>query len=181
MLSTNIRRINNDQDKDRDNDIKNENFLFRPGLGTHPDSEWNLISLSPKSIDRLSGGVKKSREPFAKDIPPDKLYPLPGLQAATERLQYAASLAAVAIITGEVGAGKSTTLRYTASKLHPSLYRVIPVVAAIEKAPLASADHVRKSSSELIGSPMPAALHRSASDRSRLRGQDNLQHSVKIQ
>jgi len=71
-----------------------------------------------------------TREPFAKDIAPDKLYPLPGLQAATERLQYAASLAAVAIITGEVGAGKSTTLRYTASKLHPSLYRVIPVVAS---------------------------------------------------
>jgi general secretion pathway protein A len=71
-----------------------------------------------------------SREPFPKDLPPDKLYPTPGLQAATERLQYAASLAAVAIITGEVGAGKSTTLRYAASKLHPSLYRVIPVVAS---------------------------------------------------
>jgi len=71
-----------------------------------------------------------TREPFAKDIPPDKLYPIPGLQAATERLQYAASLAAVAIVTGEVGAGKSTTLRYTASKLHPSLYRIIPVVAS---------------------------------------------------
>lgn len=71
-----------------------------------------------------------TREPFAQDIPPDQLYPAPGLQAAAERLQYAVSLASVALITGEVGAGKSTTLRYTASKLHPSLYRVIPIVAS---------------------------------------------------
>lgn len=70
-----------------------------------------------------------TREPFAQDIPPDQLYLTPGLQAAADRLQYAVSLASVAIITGEVGAGKSTTLRYTASKLHPSRYRVIPVVA----------------------------------------------------
>jgi len=70
------------------------------------------------------------REPFARDIPPDQLYPTPGLAPATDRVLYAVSLAAVSVITGEVGAGKSTTLRYAASKLHPSQYRLIPVVAS---------------------------------------------------
>jgi len=71
-----------------------------------------------------------SREPFAKDIPPDRLFPTPELQAATDRFLYAVSLAAVCVVTGDVGAGKSTTLRYAASRLHPSQYRVIPVVAS---------------------------------------------------
>lgn len=71
-----------------------------------------------------------SREPFATEIPPDQLYLTPGLTAATERILYAISLAAVSVITGEVGAGKSTTLRYAASRLHPSQYRLIPVVAS---------------------------------------------------
>ncbi|MBU1186079.1 MAG: ATP-binding protein [Acidobacteria bacterium] len=34
------------------------------------------------------------------------------------------------VITGEVGAGKSIILRYVASKLHPSKYRTIPVIAS---------------------------------------------------
>jgi type II secretory pathway predicted ATPase ExeA len=71
-----------------------------------------------------------AKEPFAKDIPPDRLYQTPSLAAATERFLYAVHLAAVAVITGEVGAGKSTTLRYAASRLHPSEYRLIPIVAS---------------------------------------------------
>ncbi|MDT8396729.1 MAG: AAA family ATPase [bacterium] len=69
------------------------------------------------------------REPFGQDLPVEDLYPLPGLQAATERLLYGLSLGAVSIVTGDVGSGKSTALRYGASKLHPSQYRVVPVVA----------------------------------------------------
>jgi type II secretory pathway predicted ATPase ExeA len=34
------------------------------------------------------------------------------------------------VITGEVGAGKSTTLRYISSILHPSRYKLIPVIAS---------------------------------------------------
>jgi type II secretory pathway predicted ATPase ExeA len=71
-----------------------------------------------------------AKEPFAKDIPPDRLYQTPSLAAANERFLYAVHLAAVAVITGEVGAGKSTTLRYAASRLHPSQYRLIPIVAS---------------------------------------------------
>lgn len=69
------------------------------------------------------------KEPFGQDLPVEDLYPLPGLQAATERLLYGLSLGAVSIVTGDVGSGKSTALRYGASKLHPSRYRVVSVVA----------------------------------------------------
>lgn len=71
-----------------------------------------------------------SREPFAQDIPIDKLYQTPSLQAATERFLYAINIAAACLITGEVGAGKSTTLRYAAARLHPSLFRLISLVAS---------------------------------------------------
>ena len=71
-----------------------------------------------------------SREPFAKDIPTERLYPTPGLAASAERFLYAVNLSAVAVITGDVGAGKSTTLRSAASRLHPSEYRLISLVAS---------------------------------------------------
>ncbi len=70
------------------------------------------------------------KEPFSQEIKIAELYPTPALQSATTRLLYAVDLCAVAVITGEIGSGKSTTLRYAISKLHPSLYRVIPVVAS---------------------------------------------------
>jgi len=69
------------------------------------------------------------KEPFAQDIQLKDLYPLPGLQAVTERCLYALNLGAVSIITGDVGSGKSTALRHTAGKLHPSQYRVVSIVA----------------------------------------------------
>ena len=69
------------------------------------------------------------KEPFPQDISLDDLYPLPGLQAAMERFLYAMNLGAVSIITGDVGSGKSTALRYAAGKLHPSQYKVVYVVA----------------------------------------------------
>jgi len=71
-----------------------------------------------------------SSEPFAQDIPTDKLFPIPALKSTTERCLFAIKLGAVCAITGEVGAGKSTTLRYISSKLHPSSHRLIPVIAS---------------------------------------------------
>ena len=73
-------------------------------------------------------GLRK--EPFCQDIRVEDLYPLPGLQAAAERFRYALNLGAASIITGDVGSGKSTALRYAASKLHPSQYKVVSVVAS---------------------------------------------------
>jgi len=70
------------------------------------------------------------KEPFAQDIRIEDLYPLPGLQAATERFMYALELGAVSIVTGDVGSGKSTALRYASSKLHPSRYKVVSLVGS---------------------------------------------------
>lgn len=70
------------------------------------------------------------KEPFASDLRVEELYPTPYLAATTERILYAVKLGAVSLVTGEVGSGKSTALRYAASKLHPSRYRIIPVIAS---------------------------------------------------
>jgi type II secretory pathway predicted ATPase ExeA len=70
-----------------------------------------------------------TKEPFAQDVRVEDLYPAPYLAATTERILYAIKLGAVSLVTGEVGSGKSTALRYTTSKLHPSQYKVIPVIA----------------------------------------------------
>ena len=69
------------------------------------------------------------KEPFAQDIPLEDLYPLPGLQAVTERVRYTLDLGAISVVTGDVGSGKSTALRHAAGKLHPSQYRVVSIVA----------------------------------------------------
>jgi general secretion pathway protein A len=70
-----------------------------------------------------------SREPFGADVPVDKLFPLPRLKPFLERFDYAISLGACTVITGEVGTGKSTSLRYAASRLHPSEYRLLSIIA----------------------------------------------------
>ena len=71
-----------------------------------------------------------TREPFSPDIKVNELYHTAALEGAKERFLYAVSLGAISVITGDVGAGKSTALRYASSTLHPSQYRIIPVVAS---------------------------------------------------
>jgi type II secretory pathway predicted ATPase ExeA len=70
------------------------------------------------------------KEPFAQDIKVSDLFPLPSLNGVFERIKYAVEIGAITVITGEVGAGKSTSLRYAASRLHPSRYKIIPVIAS---------------------------------------------------
>src|SRR5208337_2421001 len=69
-------------------------------------------------------------EPFAQDIRIEDLYPLPGLQAALERFMYSLELGATSIVTGDVGSGKSTALRYATHKLHPSRYKLGSVIGS---------------------------------------------------
>jgi general secretion pathway protein A len=69
------------------------------------------------------------KEPFAQDIRVSDLFPLSSLNAVYERIKFALELGAATVITGEVGAGKSTSLRYASSRLHPSKYKIIPVIA----------------------------------------------------
>jgi type II secretory pathway predicted ATPase ExeA len=70
-----------------------------------------------------------SREPFEQDVPVKDLYPLPGLAPFIDRFDYAVAHGLSTVITGDVGSGKSTSLRAAAARLHPTQYRVIPLIA----------------------------------------------------
>jgi len=70
------------------------------------------------------------KEPFSPEVRVDELYHTAALEGAKERFLYAVNLGAISVITGDVGSGKSTALRYAASSLHPSRYHLIPVVAS---------------------------------------------------
>jgi len=73
-------------------------------------------------------GLRK--EPFSADLELEGILQTPDLLAANERLIYAIRLGAIALVTGEVGAGKSTALRWAAGQLHPSQYRVLWITAS---------------------------------------------------
>ncbi len=69
------------------------------------------------------------REPFASDLKPEELFTLPGLHPFLERFDYAVRHAMISVVIGDVGSGKSTSLRYAVSRLHPAEYRVLSLVA----------------------------------------------------
>lgn len=80
-------------------------------------------------MDNLRHYFGFQKEPFSSDIKTEELYPIPGLKGLSERFLYAVEISAIIVITGDVGTGKSTSLRYAASKLHPSGYKVIAAIA----------------------------------------------------
>lgn len=69
------------------------------------------------------------RQPFSADLDRAQILETTDLLATADRLEYAVSLGAIALVTGEVGAGKSTALRWATGRLHPSKYRVLWVTA----------------------------------------------------
>ncbi len=69
------------------------------------------------------------KEPFGSDITRKDIMLTKPLVATQERIQYALRLGAVVLVTGEIGSGKSTTLRYVLGGLHPSEHKVILVTA----------------------------------------------------
>jgi general secretion pathway protein A len=77
----------------------------------------------------LNNAFGFSRDPFAQDIPVDQLYQLPGLSSFVERFRYALALNMSTVITGDVGSGKSTSVRFATSELHPSEYRLLSFIA----------------------------------------------------
>ncbi len=76
---------------------------------------------------RVFFGFKK--EPFSPDIRVEDMMKHAGLIGVKERLLYAVNLGAIAVITGDVGSGKSSALRFASSTLHPSEYRVLYITA----------------------------------------------------
>ena len=68
------------------------------------------------------------RDPFAEDVDPNSLLKLPGMCSAKERMDYALSIGGVMALSGEVGSGKSTSIRWALSQYHPSQVKVVRLV-----------------------------------------------------
>jgi type II secretory pathway predicted ATPase ExeA len=71
-----------------------------------------------------------SREPFSPQLGLSEILQTPELLNVKERFDYAVRLGAMALVTGEIGSGKSTALRYAAGQLHPSEYRILSITAS---------------------------------------------------
>lgn len=71
-------------------------------------------------------GLKK--DPFPQDVPVRDLYPLPALEPLKQRVNFAMHQKAITIITGDVGSGKSTALRYMADQYRTSEYQIISLI-----------------------------------------------------
>jgi general secretion pathway protein A len=71
-----------------------------------------------------------AREPFTADLDLDAILQTEDLLAVHERIQYTVRLGAIALVTGEVGAGKSTALRWATGQLHPSKFRTLWITAS---------------------------------------------------
>lgn len=68
-------------------------------------------------------------DPFSSEVNAKNLLKLPSMVAVKERFDYVAA-AGVLLVTGEVGSGKSTSLRWAQSHFHPSQYLFLNVTAS---------------------------------------------------
>jgi len=69
------------------------------------------------------------REPFSAELEIKEILPTKALEDFTERFDYVVRLGAIGLLTGEVGAGKSTALRFAKSRLHPAEYHPLWLTA----------------------------------------------------
>jgi type II secretory pathway predicted ATPase ExeA len=65
--------------------------------------------------------------PFSKAIPASQLCDRPSLQEAIARIRFVIAEAALGVLTGEVGVGKTVALRAATSQLDPAAHHVIYV------------------------------------------------------
>jgi len=70
-----------------------------------------------------------AKEPFASDLTLKEILQTEELIGVHKRFVYTLALGGIGLVTGEIGSGKSTALRYAAGKLHPSEYQSIYVIA----------------------------------------------------
>ena len=68
-------------------------------------------------------------EPFTSNIATKNLLKLPDMLGVKERLDYALNLGGIMLVSGEVGSGKSTSIRWALSQYHPSEVTALQVVA----------------------------------------------------
>ena len=70
-----------------------------------------------------------AKEPFTADLDLENILQTEDLLAVNQRVEYVIRLGAIGLVTGEVGAGKSTALRWAAGKLHPAKFRPLWITA----------------------------------------------------
>jgi len=70
-----------------------------------------------------------TKDPFSTDLAPDEILKTEELIGVENRFDYALRIGGIALVTGEIGSGKSTALRYAEQKLHPSAHRSFYVTA----------------------------------------------------
>jgi type II secretory pathway predicted ATPase ExeA len=66
-----------------------------------------------------------TRTPFSRDIPTEELYQSVMLEETLGRLEYAADRQLFAVITGDCGTGKTTTIRRFTSALDAAKYKIL--------------------------------------------------------
>jgi len=71
-----------------------------------------------------------NKEPFNADIGIAEILETPELTNVKDRFDYVLRLGAIGLVTGEVGSGKSTALRYALDNLHPSVFRPLYITAS---------------------------------------------------
>jgi type II secretory pathway predicted ATPase ExeA len=65
------------------------------------------------------------RSPFSRDVPTSELYESVILEETLGRLEYAAQRQWFAVVTGDCGTGKTTTIRRFTEVLDPAKYKVL--------------------------------------------------------
>lgn len=73
------------------------------------------------------------KEPFSQDPRIEDMMKSAAVIGVKERFLFAVKLGAVAVISGDVGSGKSSALRFASSALHTSEYRILYVTANKER------------------------------------------------
>ena len=68
-------------------------------------------------------------EPFPKDLSVKKMLQFSSMIGVKDRMEYVLSNTGVMVLTGEVGSGKSTSIRWGLSHFHPSEVLVLHIVA----------------------------------------------------
>jgi type II secretory pathway predicted ATPase ExeA len=69
-------------------------------------------------------------EPFSSDLEPKRILQTEAIGAVDSRVHYTMRAGGILLVTGEVGAGKSTALRWCTKQLHPSKHRVLWITAS---------------------------------------------------
>lgn len=71
-----------------------------------------------------------THEPFTADLRVEHILQTSEVTAVADRFDYVLRLGAIGLVTGEVGSGKSTALRWALHRLHPSEFTPIWITAS---------------------------------------------------